>query len=263
MNTSSLAALQRSMQGYLLNEHNDTDDLSVETANFSKQQRLGIYHDAYRLRLMETLCNDYPALQLIIEEAEFSQLMLEYIAMHPSHHPSLRWFGAKLPQFLGEHPKWKDQLAIIELAVFEWAQIMAFDAANTEPATLADLQALPPTEWLTLQLTFQPALHIIHCTSNAPTLWNALIKDAKHIDIELKERPQAWLIWRDNLNVVYRPLDAIEAWCIQAFLRNENFASVCEGLCDWLPADEVPLKTVQYLQQWLHARLIKSVSTTP
>lgn len=262
MKKLTLAQLQYSLQGYVLNQHNHTDGLTIETAAFSQQQRLSIYHDAYRLRLIDALQNDYPALQLTLGEETFSELMLEYIARHPSQHPSLRWFGEKLPEFLRTHVAWQDRVATCELAMFEWAQIMAFDADNSIPATLDDLRTLPHSHWPSLQLTFQPGLQIINFISNVTSVWNALIKEGVHIDMQVAIEKQAWLIWRMDLQVAYRPLDKMEAWCMQAFLRNENFTKVCESLCEWLPEDQVPIKTVQYLQQWLQSGLIKTITAT-
>ena len=263
MHSLTLAELQNTLQQYLLHQQNNIDSLTLETAAFTRQQRLAIYFDAYRLRLIDALHNDFPALEMTLGTENFSQLMAEYIAQHPSQHPSLRWMGAKLPMFLRTYQTAQQPSAIFELAEFEWAQIMAFDADDSIPATLDDLRLLKNTQWLDLQLEFQPSLQIVSCFSNAPNIWNAAIKNESRIAIETSSEEKTWLIWRSELQVVYRVMNQSETWCLQAFSNHKNFADACEGLCEWFPEDQVPLKAAQYLQQWLQDGLIKSIIASP
>ena len=263
MNSLSLAELQSTLQQYLLNQQSDMDTLTLTTAAFTRQQRLAIYYDAYRLRLIDAMRNDFPAVELTLGSEDFAQLITEYIAAHPSQHPSLRWFGKKLPIFLLTHSKWQHHINLVELAEFEWAQIMAFDAEDSSAATLNDLRALENAQWLSLQLLFQPSLQLVKFFSNAPQLWSGLIKDDTSIATEISNEDQTWVIWRPELQVVYRSMDKPEAWCLQAFLSNKNFADACEGLCAWFAEDEVPVKAAQYLHLWLQSGFIKSITTSP
>lgn len=264
MNNVSLAELQNRLQQYLLDQQSNLDsssinELTMETPNFSHSERLGIYHDAYRLRLIDALRNDFPALELTLGEDAFAQVMTEFISVHPSQHPSLRWLGERLPAFLRDHADYKKRPDIYELAEFEWAQNMAFDAPDVNTATLDDVRVLQNTQWLSLQLEFQPALQSLSCYSNAPEAWQAAIKDETKIDAAIEEESQDWIIWRDDLQVVYRAMSKPENWCMQTFLHQKNFSDVCEGLCEWFPAEEVPMKAAQYLQQWLQNGLITKV----
>ena len=256
MSHKTLAELQLALQDFLLVKQVDASELTLETPNFSKQERLQIYHEAYRLRLIDTLRNDYPALETYVGDDEFIALAIEFIAEYPSHHPSLRWLGEKLPDFLRNHVHWKEHIEVIELAEFEWRQVMAFDAADISLATIDELRTLPSEQWMTLKLELHPSLQLIHCYSNAPTLWDALTKNKTTISVELSQTTQTWLLWRENLQVVYRPIDAAEAWALNAFLTQKNFADVCEGLCEWFAAEQVPMQAAQYLQHWIRGGLV-------
>jgi hypothetical protein len=103
------------------------------------------------------------------------------------------------------------------------------------------------------------------CYSNAPKLWNSLSslldKDKTAIAVEQTQETQAWLMWRENLQVVYRPIDTAEAWALNAFLTQNNFADVCEGLCEWFAADQVPMQAAQYLQHWIRGGLVMAIIT--
>ncbi|HWV15181.1 MAG TPA: DNA-binding domain-containing protein [Cellvibrio sp.] len=260
MNPPTLAKLQQALQGYLLDQPNTLAGLTVATEKFSQQQRLDIYHSAYRLRLMDVLKNDYPALALLLGESDSEKMLLDYIAQHPSQDPSLRWLGAHLPGFLRRHAPWREQEHLCELAAFEWAQITVFDAEDTVTTTLDDLRLLDAGHWPQLQLHFHPALQLEFYFSNAPILWQALINQQGLPAITLASEAQAWLVWRNGLDVVYRSLEPAEAWSLQAFSGKQNFSSVCAGLCNYFPEDQVPLKAVHYLQQWLIDGLVVEIT---
>jgi hypothetical protein len=261
MNHKTLAELQSDLQDFLLDKRINADDLTLETPSFSKHERLQIYHEAYRLRLIDALGNDYPALKKLLGEDEFVSLAKIFISKYPSNHPSLRWFGEKLSVFLRSNLRWQGQAYIAELAEFEWAQAMAFDAADEKISTLHDVQMLPPESWMTMQLVLHPSLQLLNCVSNAPLQWQSLIKDETAIEHVIYPEAQTWLIWRENLQVVYRPLKTSEAWALRAFLTKHNFADVCGGLCEWFAEEKVPLQTAQYLQQWLQSELIIKITT--
>lgn len=260
MSEASLAETQYALQNFLLDKQHELDNLTLETPQFSRAERLHIYHNAYRLRLIEALANDYPALQLALGEDKFSELCTQFITAHPSHHPSLRWLGEKLSEFLRSHSDWQEHIHLAELAEFEWAQVTVFDKADEYIATLDDLRALQPEAWMTLQLNFQQALELVKCNTNAPQLWGFLLKDEPETQAELLAEAQDWLIWRENLHVVFRPLTASEAWALQVFLDGRNFAEVCEGLCEWFAEEQVPMQAAQYLQYWIRGGLVCNIS---
>jgi hypothetical protein len=257
----TLSEIQTALQDFLLDKTQDASDLTLETPAFSKLERLGIYHNAYRLRLIDALRNDYPALEAYLGDDNFTTLCNEFIAQNPSQHPSLRWFGEHLPSFLRTHTYWQHLIVVVELAEFEWFQAMAFDAADTEITTLDHVRALNPEQWMQMQLKFHPSLQIITCFSNAPELWNSLIKSGIAIEVATTTELQAWLIWRENLQVVYRPLDSAEYWALTTFQDQNNFTEVCSGLCEWFAEEQVPMHAAQYLQQWIRAGLVVGIIT--
>ena len=81
-----------------------------------------------------------------------------YIAAHPSRHPSVRWFGEDLADFLGRTPPYSRTPAAAEMARFEWALGEAFDSPDVAPVTAEALMALPPEAWETLSFTALPSL---------------------------------------------------------------------------------------------------------
>ena len=259
-NSPSLAELQQALQQYLLNQDNTINALTIESEKFSKQQRLDIYYDAYRLRLIDALRNDYPALELLLGTDEFKAVITEYIQQHPSTHPSLRWMGKDVSTFLKNHSTWQGHCHVAELAAFEWAQIMVFDAEDSTTAMLDNLRTLENSQWLTLGLRFHPSVKILSYYSNAPQLWNALINTKDNPEINTSPDAQDWLMWRHDLQVMYRPIDTAEKWSLESFLLGKNFSEICAGLCEWHPEDQVPLKAAQYLQLWIQNGLVSEIT---
>jgi len=257
----TLAELQHSLQDFLLDNTAEAEQLTLETPQFSRHERLQIYHNAYRLRLIDALRNDFPALEKVLGEEAFVKTCTTFISTFPSTNPSLRWLGEKLPPFLqASYP-----IHIGELAAFEWAQAMAFDAANSSLASIEDIRALPPEAWMTMQLEFHPSVQILWFKSNAPALWSKCIKEEgpAHLEVIVATEPNAWLVWREDLQVVYRALEQAEASAMQAFMSQKNFAEVCSELCNWFAEEQVttqvPMQAARYLQQWLQAGLITGI----
>lgn len=261
MKSKSLAELQTALQDFLLDKSQDANGLTLETLAFPQAERLQIYHEAYRLRLIDALRNDYPALEIYLGEQDFIAIASEFITTHPSHHPSLRWFGEKLGEFLRKQTDWQKHNSVIELAAFEWAQVMAFDAADVINATLDDVRALQPEQWMTMHIEFHPSLQHLTFFTNAPELWSSLTKDKIALTMETSEKAQDWLIWREDLQVVYRPIDEPEAWALDNFLQHKNFTDVCGGLCEWFAEEQVPMQAAQYLQKWMLSGLITQIRT--
>jgi len=259
MSNLTLAELQAAVQNFLLDKSNNAENLTLETPAFPRSERLNIYYQAYRLRLIDAMRNDFPALEKYLGEEKFIELANDYITQHPSHNPSLRWLSEHVVKFLRTHHNWNKKLEWQELAAFEWAQVMVFDAPEEATVTIDNIRELPPDRWMNLRLVCHPAMQILQCKTNAPECWSSLIKDDKKIEFIRHKEIQNWLIWRDDLQVVYRPLNKPETWALETFSNQQTFADVCNGLCEWFEEEQVPMQAAQYLQQWIRSGLISEL----
>ena len=123
-------------------------------------ERLEIYNRQYWFRVLDCFYDDYPGMRAILGERKFGHLARAYLAKYPSVSFTLRNLGSRLEQFLQEEPKWvapRFDLAL-EMARFEWAQIVAFDGEARPALTPADLQAIQPSR---LRLGLQPYLSFL------------------------------------------------------------------------------------------------------
>lgn len=160
-----------------------TSDLKAQLACLLRmggagpQQRIGVYVDAYVLRLAEALRTNYPALHQLLGDNEFDRMACHYLAAHPSSHTSIRWFGQQLSTFLRTESPYANIPSIAELAEFEWALRHTIDAADAALITLETLQAIEPESWATLTFSLHPALSILLFEWNSPQIWSALVAD--------------------------------------------------------------------------------------
>jgi len=126
----------------------------------SSFERLEIYNRQYWFRVLDCLYDDYPGLRAIVGERKFMKLITAYLARYPSDSYTLRDLGNRLEQFLGEEPHWaapREKLAI-DMARFEWAQVVAFDGPAKPPVTPDDILDTPPSK---LRLDLQPYLSLL------------------------------------------------------------------------------------------------------
>ena len=94
-----LAATDARFQDNVLTGNPAIDgEIEGNSAEF-RDARLAIYRDAYRLRLIEVLGNDYDVLHAYLGDELFDALAGEYVAAHPSTFRNVRWFGGQFLRF--------------------------------------------------------------------------------------------------------------------------------------------------------------------
>jgi len=127
----------------------------------SSYERLEIYNRQYWFRVLDCLYDDYPGLLAILGERKFYKLRIAYLTRYPSTSFSLRNLGSKLEQFLTEEPPWSHPLEamVLDMARFEWAQVVAFDGDAKKPLSVDDLLGKGPSN---LRLTLQPYITLLN-----------------------------------------------------------------------------------------------------
>ncbi len=255
-----LRELQLRFQDYLLGNSADIERDIVSTEDALAEHRLGTYYNAYRIRLIDCLAIDYSALDKVLGREAFENLALDYLARYPSSHPSVRWFGRHLPEYLRQDYRGEDREFLAELAEWEWSLTLVFDAADSDnPFALDDMAAVAPEDWPQLRFAFKPALRWLDLN------WNvALIRQACDADGEIPPRqrnpyPLRWLMWRRELNTRWRSLEVDEAWAIEQAANGADFAAICEGLLEWIDAEQVALRAAGLMRQWIEDGLLLDV----
>lgn len=251
---SQLAQLQTDFQAYLFDENKGIAFKSkiIDDTKVGARKRLGIYYDAYRFRIIQALAIAYPKLHLLLGDNLFDSTARAYIDQYPSTYYNMRWVGADMQTHLRwslpQHP------VAAEMAAFEWALSLAFDAEDVPSLTLQDLAAIPPEDWADLKFAFHPSLHLLQLQWNVLPIWAAL--NSEETPPKTAKKNVTCLIWRMNLNSHYRSLDVAEHVALKSAIAGESFGALCEQLQENASEEEATLQAAQYLSGWLNDSLI-------
>jgi hypothetical protein len=213
--------------------------------------RIGIYSEAYYLRLRDVLREDFARLAALIGAEQFDEVVAGYLEAYPSEQPSVRHLGRALAPFLRirkDTPK-----CLAELAELEWARVEVFDALDANCATIADLTGLPPEVWPRLCFSTIPALQTLRTQFPVHQLWSG----DKGLDLSAAET--SIRIWRKNdFQVLHAPMDERESAALQKMISRLPFAEICETFAD-LPPLHAAKETTALLARWFEDRIVARI----
>jgi hypothetical protein len=256
-NAGSLADLQRAFQDYLLANSDGFASAVRDTRKADRVTLLGVYRDGYALRLIEALTNDYPGVMAMAGPTDFDHMARAYIAAHPSHHPSIRWYGRGLADFLATTPPYDQTPAAAEMAHFEWALGEAFDSPDVAPVTADALMALPPEAWETLSFSTLPSLRRLTLAFEAPQAWQRREEvEPGDLEVERGPEPLVWAIWRPELVSNFRSLDHDEAAMLEALVAGRPFPELCEAVAPFTGDDQAPARAAGLLRAMVEGGMI-------
>lgn len=257
----SVLSLQLQFQQHLLGGGDGAEWLVGTPAR--RSLGLGIYANAYRLRLLDTLSEAYQKTQVVMGEAAFEAAAFGYITSHPPTTRSLRWYGDRFAGHLAEwHP---EAPAWAELARLDWALRTAFDGPDSAALDAAALGALEPEAWATLRLVPVPTAELLVLGHNTVAVWQALDDDEHPPPLAAAPIEVDWLVWRKGLQPHFRSLHRVEAVLLRAMLDGGSFAQACT-VAGSLAADlgqgdaEVSALIGGFIHQWLEDQLLASVA---
>jgi hypothetical protein len=257
---SRLRRLQGDLQRHLLNQDNAITDAIVDSPPLPVAERLGIYAQGYRIRLIDALDSNYPLLHRLLGDDDFAALGQAFVAAHPSVYRSIRWYGRELAEFLSTVPPHAEQPIVAELARLEWTLTEVFDAPDAEPQSRAALAAVDPSAWSELRLQFHPSLRRLHLHWNTAAAWKALNAEETPPHPERSEHAVPWLLWRNDLQNYFRSLGADEAVALDCALKGHSFGEMCQAMTDCLPEEQIPLRAAMLLGQWTDSGIIVAIN---
>jgi hypothetical protein len=257
---SELVGLEAQFQEFIMSGQAPIKDSIVSIGPVNVDTRLGIYRDAYKLRLVECLTANFTAVHLYLGTKEFGELCSSYIDAHPSTYRSVRWYGHRLAEFIEGYYK-PDYHFVAELAHFEWAMTLAFDAVDDPILTVEDMAAVSPDDWAGLCFKLRASAQRLNYHWNTIPLWQTLVADEDIPKMLRNEEATPWLLWRtpDYLSKFYS-LSAEEVWMLDAVQNNASFADLCEGLCQWVHEEEVAMRAASYLKSWIQKGILASIA---
>ena len=251
-----LSQLQSDFQAYLLDANKGAafKNQIVNDKKVGVKKRLGIYADAYRLRILEALSNSFPILKALLGDDLFEQAARSYIDQYPSTYRNMRWVGDKMAEHL--QVNFPQYPIAAEMATFEWALGLAFDAEDAPILGLQDLASIPLENWAELTFKFQPSVQLFTFKYNVLRVWQAL--NAEETPPKVTQIDEPCLVWRKDLNSHYRSLELAELQAIQFVIAGTSFGELCEKLQENATEEQATMQAAQYLAGWLNEGLMKA-----
>jgi hypothetical protein len=220
----------------------------------SAEARLDVYADMYFYRLLEVLKEDYPATLAVLGDANFHNLITDYLVEHRPSEPSVRGAGKFLPDFLREHQLRAEVPFLADLAKLERAITDIFCAADTSLLEASAMNALQPEQWGAVKMRRIPASAVLRAQWRAAEVLRA-VEEKRDWHRPRRERNRI-LVWRRNSRVSYREIGSNEAVALALLARTTTFARVCEILARGLPPDQAPQAIRDTFARWLAEGLI-------
>ena len=217
---------------------------------------LGIYRDAYVLRLIDVIGNDHERLRAYLGEERFRAMARAYIASHPSHHPNARWFAHRRPEFLKSSEPYSGEPVLGELAELERALNDAFDGADAKVLRMADLAAIPAERWGELTFKCHPTATSFEAFTNVAAIWSALKAGKEPPPPILAREPARILAWRNDRTSLFRVLGAEEAMMWAETAKGATFSELCQLLAAYDDPRGAPVRAAGLLKGWLDAGLL-------
>lgn len=232
----------------------------------SARRRLEIYCGMRFARLLESLEQDFRSARAALGAAGFERLVRAYAAAYPSRSPSLRDFGAALPEFVRELERASSQLNtradLADLCALDWARLDMFDCADSKPLELAELAAIAPGDWARERVALVPA-HSFVCSEHAiEHVWLALERD--QAVPEPNATAETLFVWKRAFDVRHRAIDAAEHALLQELARGMSLADLCARLALGASehADQLGASILARLRQYIHdGLLVRSAGT--
>ncbi len=253
-----LAELERAVQDHVLAGGELPRALAVAVAP-PAEERWRIYSDAYRLRLIESLGAQYPALSARLGADAFAARVDAFITTTPSSFRSVRDYGAELGAFIRAEAAGIDDEMLAELAEFEWLLAAAFDAAPGRATEAAELAGVAPADWPGLRFGALPSVRRFATRTNAVEAFRAAQAD----DADPGAAPPAaaaapteWLIHRPALTPQFRPFAPGEAEAFDRLAGGASFGELCEELGQ-RHGEAAAVQAATWLKGWLLERVLR------
>lgn len=247
----SLAAMQRDFRGWLT----DATAAMDQWVDADARAGLAVYHNAYRVQLVDCLRDTFEKTLLWLGEDAFIDAARAHIESTPPHGWTLGVYGDGFTHTLSE--VYPDDAEVAELAWLDWALSRAFEGPDAAPVST---EALAAVDWDNAGLVFAPTMQIMAANTNAGAIWSALSAQEDPPMAALLPEPGAMLVWRQDFTPCFRTLEATEAFALEQIITGATFGALCLALIERCGEGEGISQAGALLGQWIGDGLITAFS---
>ncbi|MGV6826219.1 MAG: HvfC/BufC family peptide modification chaperone [bacterium] len=250
-----LQDLQTDFQQIILSTECVNADWVAETPHgLQALGRLAIYHNAYRIRLIDVLTDTFEHTAIYLGDDWFQQLASGYVESHHSTHNNIGNYGEAFPQFLAS--ELPNDLEVYELAHMDWTLRRAFDGADSPVMKHEHLQKLASGENSVNRLQVVSTLTISTQQFNTLDIWQSINQEeTPPVATQLPE-PVDLLIWRKGHSPHFRTLPAIESLAIQYIREEYPLEIVGSKLAENFPEIDTATEFGTMLHGWISEEIL-------
>jgi hypothetical protein len=220
------------------------------SSTLSGAERIHIYRDAYRSRLVECLADDYPAVKHALGETDFDVAAGAFIDAHPSRSPSLNFYGRPFAPFLRT---WSHPLTpfAADLASLEWALVEVLHAGAPLRLSHEKLTAVPPSSWVSARFAGSDTVRLVELAYPANAYFQAFRQGA-----EVSPPEAAWsatAVFRDGATLWRMELSRPMHLLLRELFAGRSLGLAVEALVAELGATpEGGSDVMLWFRDWVH-----------
>ena len=221
------------------------------TPGFPVEQRLAVYANAFRRRLVEALASVFERCAAVLGDATFNALASAYVEVHPPRDRSLGRYGMDFPEWLRSRDPSLGVAAGV--ATIDAGLRRAFDAADADPVDRPTLLALPAEAWAGLRFEWVPALATGQVEAAAIDAW----REPKAPCESAHERSAtAIAFWRRDGQTFFRSMATGEALLLARLRGGATLAEACADKTVPIPLEVAAPALLSWVDEGWVARLI-------
>jgi hypothetical protein len=224
----------------------------------SASGRLDVYANMYFFRIRDVLAEDFPKTAAVLGPAHFHNLITDFLLVHPSSHPSLRWVGEPLPLFLRTHPLSAERPYLADLAALEWAGAEVFQAIDSPRLDPRELAAVPVARWGDVRFRTIAAVRLLRLSWDVVSLWSRLA--AGEEAGEVRESPRAVLVYREDDESHHEVLSPPEADVVERLIEGRAFGEICEALSTDDDVEAAAALAAELIRSWMAHGLLSGIA---
>ena len=237
----------------------------------SAGERIHVYQHMYRARIVEALEAQFPRLARWLGADAFAEVAAAYVADEPSRHPSLRFIGQRLAEWLATRAAdFPNGLALArpalpDLARLEWAREDVFDAVDQPTLALDAVRGWPADRFGEIPLRLVAAHRRLRLARPVAAVWGAIGDAHAALDAgavsaaAVRTGGESLLVWRQGIAVFHRATDDTEAAALDLIADGTTLGAICEALCRARSEEEATAQAFSWLSTWTADELLLAV----
>ncbi|MSQ00949.1 MAG: DUF2063 domain-containing protein [Myxococcales bacterium] len=217
-------------------------------------QRMEVYHTAYRVRLVEALADDFPAVRYVVGADKFDTMARRIIEASPSQTRNLNAYGRVLVDWLaGPGHGVSRQGFLHELATLEWALVDVVHAPVAPRLDARELAAIPMERWAGLSFVPGAATRLLQSAWPVNPFFQAW---RQGLDPKLPERnPSAVVVYRHGFTVWRMDLSPLTHGLLARLLAGVPLGAALAPVDGQAGADRV----MQWFTAWVSGGIFAGV----